>query len=263
MKVSQLKQLIKEAVQERIRMIDEAGDIAAVEAKINKVEEDIQDAMRVKSALLDMAGLKYYVEPEIISDMMDDMEASIKELQDKKKEFEESKKQMTKPVKGAKKDKKSEDKPAPINEAEGNLNQVRNELIDLFQPYGTFKILDMTMKGQNTGTEFRVYANSKGANWKDLENFMKNNSNFTIKNISKQTFDNPKSIDFSYKKSPMMAGFGKMEETNSLGEKLKPSMGAGAYVDDFRKSKAPQFKGKSKAKKQDMAVAAYLGAKQK
>ena len=161
MKVSQLKQLIKEAVQERIRIIDEAGDIAAVEAKINKVEEDIQDAMRVKSALLDMAGLKYYVEPEIISDMMDDMEASIKELQAKKKEFEDSKKQMTKPAKGAKKDKKAEDKP------------------------------------------------------------------------------------------------------EELDEKLKPSMGAGAYVDDFRKSKAPQFKGKSKAKKQDMAVAAYLGAKQK
>ena len=161
MKISQLKQLITEAVQERIKMIDEAGDIAAVEAKINKVEEDIQDAMRVKSALVDMAGLKYYVEPEIISDMMDDMEASIKELQDKKKEFEEAKKQMTKPVKGAKKDKKAEDKP------------------------------------------------------------------------------------------------------EELDEKLKPSMGAGAYVDDFRKSKAPQFKGKSKAKKQDMAVAAYLGAKQK
>lgn len=161
MKISQLKQLIKEAVQERIRMIDEAGDIAAVEAKINKVEEDIQDAIRVKSALVDMAGLKYYVQPEIISDMMDDMEASIKELQDKKKEFEEAKKQMTKPAKGAKKDKKAEDKP------------------------------------------------------------------------------------------------------EELDEKLKPSMGAGAYVDDFRKSKAPQFKGKSKAKKQDMAVAAYLGAKQK
>ena len=28
---------------------------------------------------------------------------------------------------------------------------------------------------------------------------MKNNPDFSIKNISKQTFDNPKSIDFSYK----------------------------------------------------------------
>jgi hypothetical protein len=40
-------------------------------------------------------------------------------------------------------------------------------------------------------------------------------------------------------------------------------MGAGEYVTDFRKSKAPQFKGKSKAKKQKMAIAAYLSAKDK
>ena len=47
----------------------------------------------------------------------------------------------------------------------------------------------------------------------------------------------------------------------SMEEKLKPSDGAGAYVDDFRKSKAPQFKGKSDKKKQQMAIAAYLDAK--
>lgn len=46
-------------------------------------------------------------------------------------------------------------------------------------------------------------------------------------------------------------------------EKLKPSMGAGEYVSDFEKSKAPQFKGKSKEKKQKMVVAAYLSAKDK
>jgi hypothetical protein len=92
----------------------------------------------------------------------------------------------------------------PMMEAEGTLNQVRNELLGLFQPFGNFQILDMTMKGQNTGTEFRLYSKSKGANWKGLENFMRNNPDFTIKHISKQTFDNPKAIDFSYKKSPMM-----------------------------------------------------------
>lgn len=48
-----------------------------------------------------------------------------------------------------------------------------------------------------------------------------------------------------------------------IDEKLKPSMGAGAYVDDFRKSDAPQFKGKSKKKKGKMAIAAYLSAKDK
>jgi hypothetical protein len=40
-------------------------------------------------------------------------------------------------------------------------------------------------------------------------------------------------------------------------------MGAGAYVEDFKDSDAPQFKGKSKKKKQEMAVAAYLSAKDK
>ncbi len=37
----------------------------------------------------------------------------------------------------------------------------------------------------------------------------------------------------------------------------------GEILDVFRKSDAPQFKGKSKAKKNKMAVAAYLSAKDK
>tara|TARA_Y100000592_G_scaffold100158_1_gene178896 strand:- start:3626 stop:4261 length:636 start_codon:yes stop_codon:yes gene_type:complete len=51
--------------------------------------------------------------------------------------------------------------------------------------------------------------------------------------------------------------------SQEMEEKLKPSDGAGAYVDDFRKSDAPQFKGKSKKKKQQMAIAAYLDDKDK
>lgn len=46
-----------------------------------------------------------------------------------------------------------------------------------------------------------------------------------------------------------------------LKEELKPSMGAGKYIDDFQKSDAPQFKGKSKEKRRVMALAAYLSAK--
>ena len=49
---------------------------------------------------------------------------------------------------------------------------------------------------------------------------------------------------------------------NSISEKLNPSMGAGAYVKDFYDSDAPQFKGKSKKKKREMAVAAYLDDKE-
>ena len=47
---------------------------------------------------------------------------------------------------------------------------------------------------------------------------------------------------------------------DEMTEKLGDGATAGEYVKDFRKSKAPQFKGKSKKKKQQMAIAAYLDA---
>jgi hypothetical protein len=47
---------------------------------------------------------------------------------------------------------------------------------------------------------------------------------------------------------------------DDMNEKLDKDATAGEYVKDFRKSKAPQFKGKSKKKKQQMAIAAYLDA---
>ena len=53
-----------------------------------------------------------------------------------------------------------------------------------------------------------------------------------------------------------------MLDRPEMEEELNPSMGAGAYVDDFQKSDAPQFKGKSKKKRQKMAIAAYLDAKE-
>ena len=42
---------------------------------------------------------------------------------------------------------------------------------------------------------------------------------------------------------------------------LNPKDGIGSYIKDFKKSKAPQFKGKSEKKRRDMAIAAYLDAK--
>ena len=43
-----------------------------------------------------------------------------------------------------------------------------------------------------------------------------------------------------------------------FGEKLPADADQGDYIDDFQKSDAPQFKGKSKEKRKDMAIAAYL-----
>ena len=56
----------------------------------------------------------------------------------------------------------------------------------------------------------------------------------------------------------LKAGYGE-----ELEEKLGKNADAGDYIDDFKKSDAPQFKGKSDKKKKDMAIAAYLDAKDK
>jgi hypothetical protein len=50
-------------------------------------------------------------------------------------------------------------------------------------------------------------------------------------------------------------------EDVQLDEILEPSMGAGAYIDDFVNSKDPKFAGKSKEKRRQMALAAYYAAK--
>ena len=49
-----------------------------------------------------------------------------------------------------------------------------------------------------------------------------------------------------------------MDFTKSIAEKLTKKAKVGDFVDDFQKSDAKQFKGKSDKKKKEMAVAAYL-----
>ena len=47
-------------------------------------------------------------------------------------------------------------------------------------------------------------------------------------------------------------------DTSKINEILGKDADQGDYIDDFEKSDAPQFKGKSKEKRKDMAIAAYL-----
>lgn len=54
-----------------------------------------------------------------------------------------------------------------------------------------------------------------------------------------------------------------MEESYDIFEELKVSDGIESWIKDFYKSDAPQFKGKDKKERRDMAVAAYLSAKRK
>ena len=53
-----------------------------------------------------------------------------------------------------------------------------------------------------------------------------------------------------------------MASKDARAKKLDKDADAGDYVEDFKKSDAPQFKGKSKKKRQEMAIAAYLDAKE-
>lgn len=69
-------------------------------------------------------------------------------------------------------------------------------------------------------------------------------------------------------KQPVKASFSEFtkkvqKEETELDEVLDPSMGAGEYIKDFEDSDNPKFKGKSKEKRREMAIAAFLSAKRK
>ena len=99
----------------------------------------------------------------------------------------------------------------------------------------------------------------KGKQYKeiDMELVKINNSTemVTFKIIGpKELFGNETNISFkALKRGPFMA-------TNipNAFEVLDKNADMGDYIDDFEKSDSPQFKGKSKEKRKEMAIAAYL-----
>ena len=54
-----------------------------------------------------------------------------------------------------------------------------------------------------------------------------------------------------------------LKDLNVFTEKLDPRADAGEWIEDFIKSDAPQFKGKSKEERKKMALAAYFSAREK
>jgi hypothetical protein len=103
MKVKELKQIVvnmlneakarkgkkplKEAMTDRIKMIDEAGDQAAMEAKIMRIDEEIQQAEALKAHLSSASTLREYVSTEKVDDMLNELDTNILELQTKKEEL--------------------------------------------------------------------------------------------------------------------------------------------------------------------------------
>lgn len=84
------------------------------------------------------------------------------------------------------------------------------------------------------------------------------------KNVSqyKKMKSREKGIETAGKKAYDIGGKAKVPATESveLDEKLKASTDMGTWIKDFEKSDAPQFKGKSKEKRRQMAIAAKYGA---
>ena len=73
----------------------------------------------------------------------------------------------------------------------------------------------------------------------------------------------PKDLRAEYEVQSETMSFKDFVNQIQINEKLGKNADAGDYIDDFMKSDAPQFKGKSKEKRKDMAIAAYLDKKDK
>ena len=73
----------------------------------------------------------------------------------------------------------------------------------------------------------------------------------------------PKELKAEFEPQNETMTFKSFVDQIQMNEKLGKNADVGDYIDDFRKSDAPQFKGKSDKKIRDMAVAAYLDAKDK
>ena len=111
-----VKKMIAEAVSHRIAQIDEAGDIAANEAKMVRIQQEAKKANSVME-LMKKVNLSHYIGEKLYSKVMEEMDKSINEYESARLELEEKmsggkdvdKKGKKKSKKSAEKDDKSGD----------------------------------------------------------------------------------------------------------------------------------------------------------
>jgi hypothetical protein len=87
---SLIKKMIAEGVSPRIRTIDEAGDIAANEAKITRLDEELKKASKI-AEVLEKVNLEHYIGEKLYSKVKEEMAKSIQEYEDAKMQLEEKK----------------------------------------------------------------------------------------------------------------------------------------------------------------------------
>ena len=103
-----VKKMIAEAVSHRIAQIDEAGDIAANEAKMVRIQQEAKKANSVME-LMKKVNLSHYIGEKLTEKVMQEMEKSIQEYEGARLELEE---RMSKPDKEDKKKSKKSPKKA-------------------------------------------------------------------------------------------------------------------------------------------------------
>jgi hypothetical protein len=125
-----VKSMIAEAVSHRIAQIDEAGDIAANEAKMTRIQQEADKAGKVKG-LMEKINLSHYLGEKLYAKVMEEMDKSIQEYEGARLELEEkmsggkdaNKKGKKKSVKSDKKDEKPEEKDEVL-ETEESVEEV-------------------------------------------------------------------------------------------------------------------------------------------
>jgi len=125
-----VKSMIAEAVSHRIAQIDEAGDIAANEAKMARIEQEATKAKKVME-LMGKVNLSHYLGEKLYAKVMEEMDKSITEYEGARLAIEEKmsggkdadKKGKKKNAKSDKKDEKPEEKDEVL-ETEESVEEV-------------------------------------------------------------------------------------------------------------------------------------------
>lgn len=130
-----VKQMIAEAVSHRIAQIDEAGDIAANEAKMVKIDQEAKKANSVKK-LMEKVNLSHYIGEKLCAKVMEEMDKSIQEYEGARLAIEEK---MSGPKddnkkgkkKGAKDAKKANEPKEEVLETEESVTELEIDATQL------------------------------------------------------------------------------------------------------------------------------------
>ena len=90
-----IKALIKEAIIQRISEIDKAGDEAAENAKLSKIEQDAKKVSTLKS-MLSKEVFKKYIDSKALKAVIKDLESSARELDKAKVKLEKEQEKRAK-----------------------------------------------------------------------------------------------------------------------------------------------------------------------